>query len=741
MVRFSLSSLSLFWQLLLFFVLVTILPLLIVLSWQQSQLESHLINDRSQQLWAIAQEKKHYMRLMIQSQKDAVQQSSNIPLVSHVLKQASHLVESDSLNETALKLLDDVGRSFLSAKHQDNWLLVDNRGKVLVSVNDSWMKAENLFSSDWRSLAVSRAYRQAIQENKVIVIGYQWYDPAAKMTAFIASPVFDDAGNTQGVLIVQLNKNWLEQFVLYRQGLGETGEINLGYYRADGGTASLITPRYPINAERQATALNGAKIPLEIALQGQEGMGVSFDYRGEPVLSAWLYEHELALGLVVKQDMSELIAPLHASRRLLVELMIGIFSLLFLVIWWLSNRISSPIVRIAQQVKALGNGHGCFEPLQDSQGTSKELKSLVVDVNKTAFQLEDQFDMLAIQAIRLEGKSTDLEFINRNLEQMIAERTAELKSYIDIVDQQVITSRTDIEGNIIYASSAFCRVSGHTKEELIGKNHRIVRHPDMPVEVYTELWKTITSGLIWHGEILNMAKDGSSYWVNATISPTYDYYGKPTGYMAVRENITDRKRAELLSITDEMTGLYNRRHFNNKIDILWRLAARHQKVLALVMLDVDCFKAYNDLFGHKAGDDALKAVAKVIQNAIGRSTDAAFRLGGEEMALLVMMEQDDAVTIAQYIQDSLTALAIQHPINNANGGVLTVSIGICFLDGRQCHSCTRPQSDLLYQLADKALYQAKEQGRNCIVISETTVPCHGDINKLNDKTNGENNAN
>lgn len=722
--NFRFSSLSFFWQLLLLFFVVTIFPLFVVLFWQQAQLEAHLLDDRSQQLWRIAQEKKHYMQLMTHTQKNAVQLSSLTPLLGLVLKKANHLAETETLNKDTLALLDELGTSFLAAQHQDNWVLVDNQSRVLCSINDHWIVGEKLSSPEWSRLAIGDVYRQTVEKNDVAMVGYRWYEPAAKVAAFAAAPVFDSDGVKQGVLIVQLNKDWLDVFVDDRQNLGDTGEITLGYFRPDGQTTTLITPRYPIDALRQKQALAGGKIPLEIALQGQEGMGRSFDYRGEPVLSAWLYDDELALGLVVKQDIKELVAPLKASRSVFIDLIIILSILMLLVIWFLSRRISLPITQVAQHVKLLGSGHESFEPLPVSVSQSKELAALVEGINNTSLQLTDQLDKLATQSRYLEEQKAVLEVVNANLEEVVIARTAELKSYIDIVDEHVITSRTDLLGNITYASKAFCQISGYSKEELLGKNHRILRHPSMSAELYQDLWKTIVSGQVWHGEICNMAKNGSTYWVDATIYPILDKSGHSTGYMAVRQNISDRKQAELLAITDEMTGLYNRRHFNEQMDILWRLAARNEEVLALLMLDVDFFKSYNDTFGHKAGDDALKAVSTAMRSAIGRAADAAFRLGGEEMAILMLMNQHDALTIAHRIQQKLLEFAISHPSNVDHNGLLTVSIGICYFDGMNCRHDSHPQIDELYQLADRALYQAKEQGRNRIVISDKTITCH-----------------
>ncbi|HQR81710.1 MAG TPA: sensor domain-containing diguanylate cyclase, partial [Thiotrichales bacterium] len=215
-----------------------------------------------------------------------------------------------------------------------------------------------------------------------------------------------------------------------------------------------------------------------------------------------------------------------------------------------------------------------------------------------------------------------------------------------------------------------------------------------------------------------------SYWVNASISPTYDTEtGNITGYMAIRENITDRKRAETLSITDEMTQLYNRRYFNEQFDQLWRLVARSHELLTLIMFDVDHFKNYNDDLGHHQGDCALIAVAQAIKSASRRATDYAFRLGGEEMAVLAIVQNpEEGVLLAEHIQQEINQLCMPHPSNSA-APYVTVSIGLCFFDGRDCQRASDPNLNGLYQLADKALYQAKEAGRNRIIACLEGLSC------------------
>ena len=140
--------------------------------------------------------------------------------------------------------------------------------------------------------------------------------------------------------------------------------------------------------------------------------------------------------------------------------------------------------------------------------------------------------------------------INTNinkLESEIEEKIKELQKSIDIISENVIYSRTDTKGFITYASKAFCKISGYTQEELLGKPHNIIRHMDMPKEAFKNMWQTIQTGKSWKGEVKNLKKNRDFYWVMAYISPEYDNHGNLIGYAAVRHDITHKKALEELN--------------------------------------------------------------------------------------------------------------------------------------------------------------------------------------------------
>jgi len=120
------------------------------------------------------------------------------------------------------------------------------------------------------------------------------------------------------------------------------------------------------------------------------------------------------------------------------------------------------------------------------------------------------------------------------------------------ISENIILSKTDLKGVITDVSDAFCKISGYTRDELIGQPQNIVRHPDMPNETFVYMWSVIQKGDTWEGEIKNLKKDGGHYWVYATTTPDYDYHGKHIGYTSIRRDIALQKEVEILNTSLEM---------------------------------------------------------------------------------------------------------------------------------------------------------------------------------------------
>ncbi|MGY2339817.1 diguanylate cyclase domain-containing protein [Pseudomonas sp. SDO5532_S415] len=163
--------------------------------------------------------------------------------------------------------------------------------------------------------------------------------------------------------------------------------------------------------------------------------------------------------------------------------------------------------------------------------------------------------------------------------------------------------------------------------------------------------------------------------------------------------------------SDGLTGLSNRRHFDEYLELEWRRSLREQSQLSLLMIDVDYFKTYNDSFGHLEGDEALRKVAATIRDACARPSDLPARYGGEEFALVLPnTSQGGARLVAEKLRMTVEALQVPH-ISPTEGSNLTISIGLATITPKAGSHCRE-----LISAADKGLYLAKNNGRNQVGI-------------------------
>lgn len=288
----------------------------------------------------------------------------------------------------------------------------------------------------------------------------------------------------------------------------------------------------------------------------------------------------------------------------------------------------------------------------------------------------------------------------------------EIESFNMLFDKYIISSTTDTEGYILSVSDAFCKISGYEREELLGKNHNIVRHPDMPSSFYENMWNTITHGEIWEGEIKNLRKNKSYYWVKATIEPIFSKHGKIIGYSAIRQDITDKKKLEKLSITDELTNVYNRRYFNEIFPKILNSVKRKNELICFMFIDIDNFKLYNDNYGHDKGDLVLVNFAKSLKESLHRFNDYVFRLGGEEFVVIYTAnDKDKAIEFANIVLTNIRNLKMEHKYSDVENYV-TASIGLV------CDFAENIDYEEVYQKADNLLYEAKRNGKNQIKLED-----------------------
>lgn len=305
--------------------------------------------------------------------------------------------------------------------------------------------------------------------------------------------------------------------------------------------------------------------------------------------------------------------------------------------------------------------------------------------------------------------------INRRLAKSLADvqvlQTAIEQSPTSIV----ITQPNSV---IEYVNPHFAVESGYTAAEAVGKTPKILNSGLTDPKVFAEMWETLRAGRSWTGEFFNRHKSGGVFCEEAHIAPVKDKEGKTTHYVAVKLDITDRKRAQeklaYLAHHDPLTGLANRTLFFNYMELAQTLALRNKTRLALLMLDLDRFKPINDLYGHATGDLVLQQVTRRLLAGV-RASDTVGRIGGDEFIILLNTVDvpEHAVHVAEKIR-----MAVRQPIQVEEIQVtvsVTVSIGIVIFPdhGRD--------PKILARLADLAMYQAKSRRRDAVQLYDPSA--------------------
>jgi len=174
------------------------------------------------------------------------------------------------------------------------------------------------------------------------------------------------------------------------------------------------------------------------------------------------------------------------------------------------------------------------------------------------------------------------------------------------------------------------------------------------------------------------------------------------------------QKLEQLATRDGLTGIANRRCFDEVFRREWRRAWRNELPISLLMIDVDWFKAYNDTYGHLEGDECLKIVASILNRAAGRPADVVARFGGEEFVVLLPdTPAPGALALGEKARELVQAQHLSNPGSPGHDGHLTVSVGVATIVPNNKLSPER-----FVSLADRALYKAKEAGRNCVVVAQ-----------------------
>lgn len=341
-------------------------------------------------------------------------------------------------------------------------------------------------------------------------------------------------------------------------------------------------------------------------------------------------------------------------------------------------------------------------------------------------------DLLALENGRKEMMVlyTALEAVKDNLEDLIGLRTQELKQEIEERKQIEKTLRltqfsldrardaiyfVNANAKFFYVNESASNILGYTKEELLYMNIYDV-YKDIDKSNWTRQWQESKEKQFFTYESVHVTKQGEDIPVEITLN--YLNFEEQEYNCAIVRDIRDRKQVEAklkqanqqlhhIANIDGLTQIANRRNFDRSYQSEWLKMMHSQQPLALIFCDVDYFKKYNDFYGHQAGDDCLKQIARAINNSLHRPEDLAARYGGEEFAIILPQTNvDGAKRVAHNLQQNIRKLELAHAASEVSPYV-SVSMGISSII-----PTPKLSPSFLIARVDKALYQAKEAGRD-----------------------------
>ncbi len=324
-----------------------------------------------------------------------------------------------------------------------------------------------------------------------------------------------------------------------------------------------------------------------------------------------------------------------------------------------------------------------------------------------------EFSMLKIPLFKDNGERKGLVVVGRDITDIrFAEQ--ELRIAAIAIESQEGIMITDASNHILRVNRAFTRLTGYSAEEVIGKTPAILKSGRHNKDFYHTMWEKLIPEKCWQGEVWDRRKNGEIYPKWLTISAVTDPTGQVTHYVGAFTDLSEHKEAEAaihrLAFYDPLTDLPNRRLLNNHLELAMTVSADNRHYGALMMIDLDNFKAINDTKGHGIGDQLLIEVAQRLKACV-RQGDTLARLGGDEFVIMLEnlnTEEDKAVTQAQGVGEKVLKAINQPYLLGGHKHYSSASIGISLFTNHDA------SSEEILKRADAAMYQAKNAGRNAM---------------------------
>ena len=308
---------------------------------------------------------------------------------------------------------------------------------------------------------------------------------------------------------------------------------------------------------------------------------------------------------------------------------------------------------------------------------------------------------------------------------------ADHRGIIEAISRSTALIEFNPNGTIITANDRLLKMLGYELSEVRGRHHRMLVDPaEAAAPDYVAFWDRLRGGEFVQCEFRRLGKGGREVWLQASYNPIFDAAGRTHKILKIATDVTDtvhqRQANARLASQDGLTGLANRRSFDSRLEHEANRVLRSQSSLSLLLIDVDRFKNYNDLYGHPQGDRCLTAVADALRQAVKRPADFVARYGGEEFAVILPdTDAIGAIDLAERVRVAVEASSLPHA-GNPPFNVVTVSIGVAT---SAPFEVAESLGQILLERGDAALYRAKDGGRNRVCAGRSDEGKHSDAER------------